>query len=402
MTEGRSRLARRLGRDAAAGAIVFAVTLSVFLFSRIHQVADSHYSMLLSQSLVSRASFALDAYALPRHEPVWHGYYFKNGPIYQLEVAGGRLYYHLPPGSSVLSAPFVAAFNLLGVSPAAADGSYDPRGEVIIEAGLAALLMAALAVVFFYTARLRLPLGWSVAAALGAAFGTQVYSTASRALWSDTWGILLLGVVVFLLLRDEAKGRGLSPVWLASLLAWTYFVRPTFAVHIAMVSVYIFIYRRRLFLAYALTGAAWLALFVCYSWFHFGEASAELLRREPAGVRLLLGGARGKLSEPRARPAGLRPRPALRGLPARALPCDAPAPAARVALTGDCRGASSGDLQFQPLVGRAQLRAALFDGARPLVLPARRLRSARDARLAGGAPSRRCAPNSRAARRSCS
>lgn len=271
MTEGRFRLARRLGRDAAAGAVVFAVTLSVFLFSRIHQVADSHYSMLLSQSLVSRASFALDGYALPRHEPVWHGYYFKNGPIYQLEVADGRLYYHLPPGSSVLSAPFVAAFNLVGVSAAREDGSYDPRGEVMIEAGLAALLMAALAFVFFRTARLRLPLGWSVAAALGAAFGSQVYSTASRALWSDTWGILLLGVVVFLLLRDEAKGRGLNPVWLASLLAWTYFVRPTFGVHIAAVSVYLFISRRRLFLAYALTGAAWLALFVCYSWFHFGR-----------------------------------------------------------------------------------------------------------------------------------
>jgi hypothetical protein len=271
MTEGRFRLARRLGRDAAAALIIFAATLSVFLFSRIHQVADSHYSMLLSQSLVSRGRFALDAYALPRHEPVWHGYYFKNGPIYQLEVAGGRLYYHLPPGSSVLSAPFVAAFNLVGVSAASEDGSYDPRGEVIIEAGLAALLMAALAAIFFYTARLVLPLGWSAAAALGAAFGTQVYSTASRALWSDTWGILLLGVVVLLLLRNEVKGRGLSPVLLASLLAWTYFVRPTFSVHITMVSVYVFISHRRTFLPYALTGLAWLALFVCYSWLHFGR-----------------------------------------------------------------------------------------------------------------------------------
>ena len=231
-----ARLAKRFSRSSPAGLLIFTLTLSVFLFSRIHQVADSHYSMLLSQSLVSHRSFTLDAYALARHEPVWHGYYFKNGPIYQLEVVRGHLYYHLPPGSSVLSAPFVAAFNLLGVSPANADGSYDQRGEVIIEAGLAALLMAALAVIFFYTARLVLPLGWSVAAALGAAFGTQVYSTASRAMWSDTWGILLLGVVVFLLLRDETKGRGLSPVWLASLLAWTYFVRPTFAVHIAAVS----------------------------------------------------------------------------------------------------------------------------------------------------------------------
>lgn len=271
MTERRFKLRQRFGRETAAAVIVFALTLSVFLFSRIRQVADSHYSMLLSQSLVSRGSFALDSYALPRHEPVWHGYYFKNGPIYQLEVAQGRLYYHLPPGSSVLSAPFVAAFNLLGISPARADGSYDPRGEVMIEAGLAALLMAALAVIFFHTARLVLPLRWSVTVALGAAFGTQVYSTASRALWSDTWGILLLGVALFLLLRGEVKGRGPNPWLLATLLAWTYFVRPTFSVHIAAVSVYLFVFRGRLFPAYALTGAAWLALFVCYSWLHFGR-----------------------------------------------------------------------------------------------------------------------------------
>ncbi|HWT02204.1 MAG TPA: hypothetical protein VN256_18275 [Pyrinomonadaceae bacterium] len=271
MTKGRFKLAGRFSRTTVAAAIIFVLTLSTFLFSRIHQMADSHYSMLVSQSLLSHRSFTLDAYAIPRHEPVWHGYYFKNGPLYQLEVADGHLYYHMPPGSSVLSVPFVAVFNLLGVSPANPDGSYDRRGEVIIEAGLAALLMAALAVIFFYTARLVLPLWWSVAAAGGFALGTQVYSTASRALWSDTWGILLLGLVVFLLLRKEAAGRGLNPVLLASLLAWTYFVRPTFSVHIAAVSVYLFVFHRRLFLPYALTGAAWLVLFVSYSWFHFGK-----------------------------------------------------------------------------------------------------------------------------------
>jgi hypothetical protein len=271
VTEARLKLLSRFSRTSLAGLLIFVLTLSVFIFSRIRQVADSHYSMLLSQSLLSHRSFTLDAYALPRYEPVWWGYYFKNGPVYQLEVADGHLYYHLPPGSSVLSAPFVAAFNLLGVSAANPDGSYDSRGEMIIEAGLAALLMAALAVIFFYTARLALPLPWSVAVAGGFALGTQVYSTASRALWSDTWGILLLGIAVFLLLRNEIGKRVFNPVCLATLLAWTYFVRPTFSVHIAAISVYLFTFYRRLFLPYALTGAAWLALFVCYSWLHFGR-----------------------------------------------------------------------------------------------------------------------------------
>jgi hypothetical protein len=271
MTRDRRKVIRRLSSTTVAGALVFVLTLSIFLFSRIHQVADSEYSMLLSQSLLSHRSFTLDAYALPRHEPVWHGYYFKNGPVYQLEVVRGHLYYHLPPGSSILSTPFVALFNLLGISAANPDGSYDRRGEVIIEAELAALLMALLAVIFFYTARLLLSVKWSVVVALGGALGTQVYSTASRALWSETWGILLLGVVIFLLLRSETGKRSFNPVLLATTLSWMYFVRPTFSVHILAITVYLFIYHRKVFLRYAVTGAAWLAMFILYSWWHFGQ-----------------------------------------------------------------------------------------------------------------------------------
>ena len=271
MIKDRLRQTFRLSPTKVAGLIIFALTLSIFLFSRIRQVTDSSYSMLVSQSLIDHGSFQLDAYALPRHEPQWRGYYFSHGPIYQLEIARGHIYYHLPPGSSVLSAPFVAALNVIGVSAARPDGTYDPQGEVKIEAGLAALLMAALAVLFLYTARLLLPLSWSVVVALGGALGTQVYSTASRALWSETWGILLLGLVIFLLLRSEIRKREFNPIVLATLLSWMYFVRATFSVHIIAISIYLLIFHRRLFLRYAITGAAWLAAFVLYSWLNFGQ-----------------------------------------------------------------------------------------------------------------------------------
>jgi hypothetical protein len=278
MMSGGLRHARRLSPTQLAGALIFILTLSIFMLSRIHQVADSAYSMLLSQSLVSHGQFALDNYSLPRYEPVWHGYYFKNGPIYQLEIVGEHLYYHPPPGSSVLSAPFVAVLNLFGVSAASPDGTYNPRGEVMIEAGLAALLMAALTVIFLYTARLMLPLRWSVIIALGGALGTQVYSTASRALWSETWGILLLGIVLLLLLRSETEKRVINPLLLATLLSWMYFVRPTFSVHIIAISIYLFIFYRRLFLPYAVTGIVWLAAFVLYSWAHFGQLLPSYFR----------------------------------------------------------------------------------------------------------------------------
>lgn len=242
---------------ARLGIAIFAFTLVVFLFSRVHQVTDSAYSMMLSQSLLDHQSFALDHYTLP--------------PVYQLETINGHTYYRFPPGTPVLSTPFVFVLNRLGVSAVNADGTYNPRGEVMIEAGLAALLMAFLAVIFFHTARVLLPNGWCAIVALGGALGTQVYSTASRALWSDTWGITLLGLVIFLLLAHETGRLRLNPVLLATLLSWMYFVRPTFAVPIAAITVYAFLFQRPLFIRYAITGAAWLAVFVFYSWFHYGQ-----------------------------------------------------------------------------------------------------------------------------------
>lgn len=256
--------------DLIAGSMIFIVALSIFLASKVHQVADSNYSMLLSQSLLDHGSFMLDPYALPRYEPVWVGDHFQNGPVYHIELVDGHLYYIFPPGSSVLSVPFVAVMNLFGRSAANADGTYNLEGEGRIEMWLAALLMAALAVLFFCTARLMLPLSWSVWVALGGALGTQVYSTASRALWSETWGIFLLGIVLLMLLAHESGQRCFNAVVMASLLSWMYFVRPTYAIHIFAITVYVLIFHRRQFLWYAATGAAWLAGFIFYSWYHFG------------------------------------------------------------------------------------------------------------------------------------
>ena len=292
------KLGGKIGTTAKLAAVIFAVTLLIFAISRVRQVADSNYSMMVSQSVLDHQSFALDGYAIPRYEPVWHGYYFKNGDIYQLEITRNRIYYHFPPGTSILSIPFVAVLNLFGVSAVNPDGSYNARGEVKIEAGLAALLMAALAVVFFLTARLLLPLKLSVAVAFGGALGTQVYSTASRALWSETWGILLLGLAIWLLLANETGNRRLRPVLLATLLSWMFFVRPTFAIAVAAVTVYIFSFHRQFFLRYALTGACWFVAFIAFSWYHFGHFLPSYYRANRFSASLFWTALAGNLISP--------------------------------------------------------------------------------------------------------
>jgi hypothetical protein len=256
--------------DIRAAVALFATTLAIFLASHIRQVADSNYSMLLSQSLLDHGTVMLDDYAIPGFDRTQPTGLKTENPL-QLEVVNGHVYYWYPPGSSVLSIPYVALMNAIGISPTTADGTFNYLGEKLIQTRLAALLMAGLTVTIFFTARLVLPLGWSVVIALSSALGTQVWSTASRGLWSDTWGIFLLGFVVWMLLAQETGRSRLRPVLLASLMAWTYFVRPTFSVPIFAVTVYVLLFHRSLFLPYALTGAAWCAGFLVYSWHHFGH-----------------------------------------------------------------------------------------------------------------------------------
>lgn len=257
--------------DIASCILLFAITYSIFIFSPVHQPADSLYSMMVSQSILRHGTMALDHYRFPGLTPNQSKKYHSNSSIYQLDLIGDHVYYYYSPGSSVLSVPYVALMNARGTYASSADGTHDPNGEMKIQTGLASLLMAVLAVVFFLTSRLVLPIAWSVAIAIGGTLGTQIWSTATRALWAHTWMIFLLGFVVLMLLAHELKRWHLRPVALASLLSWMFFVRPTAIVPIIAVTAYMLLYQRDLFVRYALTGAVWLLLFVIYSWYNFGQ-----------------------------------------------------------------------------------------------------------------------------------
>lgn len=234
--------------------------------------------MLLSQNLIEHRTFQLDQYFVPRPPIIATQEYTQVGN-YRLELVNDHTYYFFPVGSSVLSVPYVALLKLFGINARDQTGSY---GELLIQTSLAALLMAGLAVVFFGAARFVLNRTWSVVVALGGVFGSQVWSTASRGLWSHTWNLLLLGLVIYLLTGAAAGKRKLRPAVLATLLGWAYFVRPTSSVPLMAVMVYLAILSRRSLAIYLGTLMFWFAGFVYYSWHNFGK----LLPSYYAGSRL--------------------------------------------------------------------------------------------------------------------
>jgi hypothetical protein len=183
----------------------------------------------------------------------------------------GHLYYYFPPGSSLLSLPFVAVFEATGLSTMKPDGGYSRRGEKRMDRRVAAIVAAAYVVIVYLTARLLLSGRASLLIALAVALGTPVWSSASRALWSHTWDLVLLGLVVHHLLAFETGRARLRPVALGTLLAWSYFTRPTSSIALAVIGLWVVGRARHALPLFATTLAVWLGLFVAYSWHHFGR-----------------------------------------------------------------------------------------------------------------------------------
>lgn len=273
MTQAAFAAIRRHG-DKLASAAIFILALLVFLKSPVHQMADSRYALVLTESLMRHGSFDLARYFQPPLDPQKFPNLAPNGYPMNVQTWNGRVYYGGSIGTSVLSVPFVIVLHHLGVSSFNADGSYNAWGEENTQAIIAAVLMAALAVVWYLTSRLLLPVGASVAIASSAALGTQVWSTASRALWSHTWLIFLLGLVIWMLAKAELKPEKLRPMLLATPLSWMYLVRPTAGLPIIAVSLYVLVIRRAPMGGYLLTVAAWLMPLVAWSQHVYGQILA--------------------------------------------------------------------------------------------------------------------------------
>ncbi len=257
-----------MNRARIVPAALFAASFAVFLASPNRGMTDSGYALLASENLLLHGELDLARYDLERARPA----------NYRLTHVGPHVYYFFPLASSILSVPFVAVARLFGHGIVARDGQYVMKAEETNQACLAALLMAAYAAIVFQTARLFLPLGASLLIAAVTAFGTQVYSTASRTLWSDDWALLLIGLAVYLLARAAARGEPARPVWLATLAAWAYFVRPTNGLALAGTALYLFFVARPALARFGVTAALWLAAFAIDSGVRFGAALPPYFR----------------------------------------------------------------------------------------------------------------------------
>ncbi|MGO9060809.1 MAG: hypothetical protein ACLQU2_26020 [Candidatus Binataceae bacterium] len=258
---------------------LFLVCFIIFDLSPVAVLLDTRFELLTSESLLRHRSVALNRFKVPGLDPQSlpvHPDLEADLPFYQLVRVGGEAVYRYPHGGAFLALPFVAGLDLVGISVVRSDGSYDALAEIRLGKLLASLLMAVTVALFFEIAARLVPAAFALAIATAAGFGSQIWSSTSHALWSQTWEIFIAGWVIWLLLAAEEQRPGLRPrrwrpVLLATLLAWLYFVRPTGAIVMVCVTLFVWRRHRRDFPAFALCGAVWGAAFILYSRWSFDQ-----------------------------------------------------------------------------------------------------------------------------------
>ena len=266
----------RSGSVAAALVLGLACALA-FALSPRREAGDGTFALLTSASLAGSGSFDLDRVVPPAQ--------LEGGrDAGVLRLVDGHTRIAAPPGTALLSMPFVPLLRL---------GAQGPPVVREARAGhlAASLLMGALAGVLFLLARVFVGPGASALVALAAVLGTPVWSVASRGLWSHTWAVLLLAIALLLVARAEVGGGRPRPAAVAVLLAAAYATRPDavgailpLAVHVARDG-----RQRRSFLAglavalTALGGVTWMQSGAFFVWpglgvgVRLGDVPAQLM-----------------------------------------------------------------------------------------------------------------------------
>jgi hypothetical protein len=255
--------------DLLRAVALFFALWAVFASSRVVFVSDSLFTAWMAERIARAQPIDLEPALVPgalvaREEPVigvWHAV-----------ERDGRRWYGYPVLPVVLSVPGVALANALGVSAVTPAQGVDQDAERAIQHAIAAPLMALLGVLFFGIARLRLPPGPALAVAVVGALGSSVYSTLSTALWSQTWCALLLGLLLWLVLRAQQGHAPARPVLVGVLAALVLACRPAGATALVGVGVLLLPLGRAVLLRAALGFAGAIGVGAAASLWAFGHA----------------------------------------------------------------------------------------------------------------------------------
>jgi hypothetical protein len=177
---------------------------------------------------------------------------YQVNPGAAVTKVGHHVYPYFPWGGSLFAVPSVVVYDIahhLGIGPGAVGLVREHRDWDIQVASMSAVVAATAVIVYRIALRvLRLSPGgrhrrWAAGVAVAFAFTTPAWSTASRSMWEHGPSMLCLSIAVLCALRADAGERGWTGLGVA--LGAAYAMRPTDALPIAILGVWVLVWHRR-------------------------------------------------------------------------------------------------------------------------------------------------------------
>lgn len=282
---------------------LFFLVMLVHGVSRVSQSCDSMWSVHTGLSIMREGNADLDEY----RDAVL------SGPRYVYEIVDGHIYSSYPIGTPLLAAPLVYVIDvglrrLSSISPRTAAlirGLRHERTEQVDAATLhrqveilVASLFVALAVVLVYLV-CRQFLGRLISVMLASvyAFCTPAWSTASRALWQHGPSMLMVAAALLILLM--ARKRPFLAQFASLPLAYSFVIRPTNALSIVGLTLYVAVRHRRYLLQYLAWSMLAVVPFVWYNlWLYHSPIPPYFSPHKVGASAHLLEGLAGNLVSP--------------------------------------------------------------------------------------------------------
>lgn len=258
-------LSDRIDPDLLCACVLFAVVFVSHSLSPNATSADSRWTVPQMMSLLAEGNIDLNEYPERLRE---NRYYAIDcvGSDYRVSVpdpvrgcpASSRYYGHFPIGAPVVALPAMVVMDLVlrvagplllrfgGGRLSPVERAFLSRdylhAAALVEMVLASFLIAVTTALMFLIAREFLSRRPALLLALLFAYGTAAWSTGSRALWQHGPEMLVLAVAVCLLLK--ARRLPSLSAWSGVPLALAYFIRPTGAIALVALGLYMLLHHR--------------------------------------------------------------------------------------------------------------------------------------------------------------
>lgn len=240
--------------------MLFMVIILVHVTHPVAQSVDSMWTLHVAMSIVREGNTNLDEY----QDVVQARNGYAVSPIQQ------HLYYFFPIGTPLLSVPFVFVLDQVTQRSWAMPLSEQlhsaiPTGGVLgTELVIVSIIVALTTIIMYAIGRLYLSRWRAIVLALIFAFCTSAWSTASRGLWQHGPTILMLSLTLYLALLAQRRPALIQ--FAALPLAFSFVIRPTNSVSIALFTLYVFLRYRPYFVRYLLWSAVIAVPYVINNW----------------------------------------------------------------------------------------------------------------------------------------